>query len=266
MRRSSHSARLREKLDLLAAPARAASRALWAHPAFAELFPEYLVTMHCATRASVPLMEIACTRSAELGRADPVAAGLARYLTAHIPEERNHDLWLLEDLEVLGLARDHVLARVPPPTVAALVGSQYYWVCHYHPVALLGYIAVLEGYPLLAEDLERAIVRTALPRAAFRTLFEHSDLDQEHRDECYRALDALPLTAQQSALIAVSGFWTLHLLSQLLEEIVDSADLDRTSHRVHAQRRAAVPTSPTLRRVRGDAARAAARLTASRPS
>lgn len=217
-----HSERLRQKLGLLLPQAHAASRALWSHPRFPELFPEYLFLLHCSTRASVPLMNAARDRARRIARADVVAARLAEYLAAHIPEERKHDRWLLEDLERLGMPRARVLERVPPPTVAALVGSQYYWVLHYHPVALLGYIAVLEGYPPSAAELERVIERTGLPRAAFRTLFEHSDLDREHRSSLYRALDRLPLVGEQPALIAVSGFWTLHLLSRLVEEILEA--------------------------------------------
>ena len=30
---------------------------------------------------------------------------------------------------------------MPSPAVAALVGSQYYWLLHHHPVALLGFVA-----------------------------------------------------------------------------------------------------------------------------
>ena len=36
---------------------------------------------------------------------------------------------------------------MPPPSVAGLVGSQYYWILHHHPVAFLGYVALMEGYP-----------------------------------------------------------------------------------------------------------------------
>ncbi|HEX9488510.1 MAG TPA: iron-containing redox enzyme family protein [Gemmatimonadales bacterium] len=221
MSRPSNSERLRQKLDLLTTPARAASRALWTHPRFSELFPEYLFALHCSTRASVPLMQAARARAARTARVDPAAARLALYLTAHIPEERNHDQWLLDDLETLGVPRSEVLERVPPPSVAALVGSQYYWVLHHHPVALLGYIAVLEGYPPSAAEVERVIARTELPRSAFRTLLEHADLDRTHRDRFFRTLDRLPLTHEQSALVVVSGFWTLHLMIELLEDILE---------------------------------------------
>lgn len=83
--------------------------------------------------------------AAEGERAKPT--GLATYLERHVDEERQHDDWLLEDLAELGVAREDVWGRIPSPNIAALVGSQYYWMRHYHPVALLGYIAVLEGRP-----------------------------------------------------------------------------------------------------------------------
>jgi hypothetical protein len=221
MNRASHSERLRRKLELLLGPASAASSALLNHPRLAELIPEYLFMVHCSTRASVPLMEAARQRASKIASHDPVAAGLARYLESHIPEELHHDEWVLEDLESLGVPRDRVLERIPPPTIAAMVGSQYYWVLHYHPAALLGFLEVLEGYPVAAHELESIIARTHLPREAFRTLFEHSDLDRAHRDELHAAIDRLPLTPEQSALIGVSAFTTLHHATRFLEELVE---------------------------------------------
>ena len=215
-----HSQRLREKLLLLAGPVRAANRSLWTHPRLGDLMPEYLYLLHCSARASVPLMETARTRAAHLAASDPVAAALADYLTVHIPEERDHDRWLLEDLAALGGSPSTVAARVPPPAVAALAGSQYYWVLHHHPVALLGYIAILEGFPLPARELERAIARTALPRAAFRTLLEHSDLDRAHRDGLFAMLDRLPLTDESATVITVSALTTLDLTTRLVEGLV----------------------------------------------
>ena len=117
------------------------------HPRVRDLYPEYLVASHGIVRASVPLMEVARQRATSIAGEDPVAAGLAAYLYEHIPEELDHDEWVLQDLELLGVDRTHVLARPPTPTIAQFVGAQYYWVAHYHPVALLGYIALLEGYP-----------------------------------------------------------------------------------------------------------------------
>lgn len=209
------------------APASVASRALWAHPRVAELFPEYLFTVHCSARATVTLMEAARQRAAQIATGDPVAAGLARYLARHVLEELHHDEWFLEDLEALGVSRASAVARIPTPSVAAMVGSQYYWALHFHPVALLGFLTVLEGYPASARELEAVITRTGLPRRAFRTLLEHSDLDRDHRDELFETIDHLPLRPGHSALIAVSAFATLHGVTCMLEEIVRSDGSDR---------------------------------------
>lgn len=220
MTRSRHSQELREKLDFVMAPASAAARAFWTHPQLAELLPEYLITVHSWARATVSLLEAARTCATGRAATDSVAAGLAPYLAKHIPEELRHDEWFLEDLETLGIPRERVLARIPSPSVAAMVGSQYYWVLHIHPVALLGFLVVLEGYPASATELEAVIARTRLSRRAFRTLLEHSDLDRGHRDELFETLDGLPLTLQQSSLIAVSAFTTLHFVTCALEEVL----------------------------------------------
>src|SRR5881396_1667981 len=125
----------------------AACEGVFLHPRIAAIWPDYLVTQHSIIRTTVPLMEAGRDRAGAMASTDRVAAGVAEYLDRHIGEELNHDEWLLDDLEVLGVTRDEALARVPSPTVAALVGSQYYWLSHYHPVALLGYFAFMEGFP-----------------------------------------------------------------------------------------------------------------------
>ena len=127
--------------------------------------------------------------------------GVAGYLDEHIPEEEEHDEWLLEDLELVGVPTTAVLERPPSPTVAALVGAQYYWIHHYHPVALLGYIAVLQGYPPDPADVAALEDRTGNASQAFRTLAAHAELDQHHRDELMDAIDALPLSDAQERVV-----------------------------------------------------------------
>jgi pyrroloquinoline quinone (PQQ) biosynthesis protein C len=210
---------LRRKIELvLPAFVRAGDR-LIAHPRVRELYPEYLFTSHCVIRASVPLMETA--RALAAARDDPVSERLAPYLAHHIPEELDHDEWLLGDLELLGVERAAVLARPPSPTVASLVGAQYYWIHHFHPVALLGYIGLLEGYPPspgLIDELQR---RTGFERAAFRTMIAHAELDPGHGAELDELLDTLPLTREQSAVIGLSALHTVERYTQAIEEILD---------------------------------------------
>jgi pyrroloquinoline quinone (PQQ) biosynthesis protein C len=211
---------LRLKLELAGAEYYKASRAFWRHRRLAELIPDYLFRVHTIIRASVPLMEAARDRAASLAAKEPVAALLAEYLGQHVNEERHHDDWLLDDLEVLGISRETVGSRVPSPTVASLVGAQYYWIHHYHPVAVLGYIAVLEGNPPVESHIAEVIERTGLPEHAFRTFIKHARLDPHHRDDLDSALDAMPLTEEHETLIAISALETQHLLAISLREVV----------------------------------------------
>lgn len=150
---------------------------------------------------------------------DPVCASLSRYYEAHLEEERHHDRWMLEDLEVLGVASAEALARIPPSSVASLVGVQYYWLHHHHPVSLLGYIAVLEGYPPSEELIQELQSRSGLPEAAFRTCRKHGQLDPDHSRELDALLDSLPLTQAHTALVGMSSTHTLLALARCVEEL-----------------------------------------------
>jgi Iron-containing redox enzyme len=218
---TSASARLRRKVEVAATPFAVAAETLMRHPRIRELWPRYLVSTHTIIRTTVPLMETAVARARELGDGDPVAVGAAEYFEQHAEEERDHDAWLLDDLELLGIPREDVVRRVPSPTVARLVGQQYYWALHYHPATLLGYFAVMEGFPPQPELVEELIERTGYTRESFRTFAEHGELDPHHREELDEAIDGLPLAPEQEAAIGVSAIATCDLLAQSLREVLE---------------------------------------------
>ncbi|GAA4666465.1 hypothetical protein GCM10023347_18830 [Streptomyces chumphonensis] len=206
---------LRARLRLTEPAVRAATAALWDAPGLAQRYPQYLRVMHGVVRASVPLMERAAARCARLAGApgpDPVAEPLARYLAGHIEEERGHDDWLADDLASLGHDPREALGRPPPPAVAALVGAQYYWIEHHHPVALLGYIAVLEGNAPAPWLADRVVRDAGVPAAALRTVRAHAALDTGHSDDLHALLDALDLTAGQVHTVTVSALFTVDAL------------------------------------------------------
>jgi hypothetical protein len=213
---------LRAKLELALPMLLAAGRRLVRHPSIRELYPEYLFMSHCVIRASVPLMERARERARAL-RGDAVAKIVAEYFDTHIDEERGHDEWLLQDLASLGIAREWALTRPPPATVAELVGAQYYWVEHYHPVALLGYVALLEGYPPVATEIEDLRQRTGYGPQAFRTLSLHAELDPHHGEELDAVLDSLVLTEQQRSLLGMSAIASVQGMTSAVNEVVDKA-------------------------------------------
>lgn len=200
------------------APFALAYDALVEHPGLRELWPDYLVLQHQIIRATVPLTEAALAEARRLD--EPLGPPLAGYLEEHVDEELGHDETLLGDLELLGRPRADVLGRMPAPTVAELVGSQYYWIRHHHPVAFLGFVALMEGYPPTPELVETLLERTGYPRDAFTTYLEHAELDPGHRDHLDRTLDELPLDAAHEEAIGISAITTAALAARSLQELL----------------------------------------------
>jgi len=214
------SGRLRAKLDFVNPALVASAERIWSSPFVRELYPVWLSTMHGIVRTPVPLMEAALERARVLAPEDEVAAGLVPYLAHHAPEEAGHDRWLLEDLEALGGDPLEPLRRIPSAHVAAFVGAQYYWVHHHHPVALLGHMAVIEGYPPQVGFSERLRELTGYPREAFRAIRRHERLDIRHRAELYEAIDSLPLRPEHETLIGISAFHTVRAAIDVFDEIL----------------------------------------------
>lgn len=220
MAKLSNSQLLRKKIDLVLGELVAVTQDFTNHPQVAKLYPEYLFTLHTMIRASIPQMEMALTASKAREADDAVARGLVRYYSQHIKEEMHHDDWLLDDMAFLGMERSQILQRIPSPIVAALEGAQYYWILHYHPVAMLGLIAVLEGYPPTREFVENLQQKTGYPAEAFRTLAKHGYLDPYHRDDLNEFLDTLHLEPAHEKLISINAMQTVDLTTQAFREML----------------------------------------------
>ena len=198
-----------------------AAEAFWTAPRLRERYPAYLGTMHGLIRASVPLMREAAERCAALPADDKSGGPLADYLREHITQEYGHDDWLLEDLAALGVDQPAaVLRRAPAYDVAALAGAQYYWLRHFHPACLLGYIAVLEGCAPDPGMVERLPELTGLPTAAFRTVAVHAAVDPGHLADIDRLFDELALPVEVGAAVARSAAYTARGAAGLLRSLI----------------------------------------------
>jgi hypothetical protein len=215
-----HSARLRLTIQLAAPRIDALSRRFWNHPRLREIFPEYLLTLYASMRATVPLLEAGAERARAMAGNDPVAAGLMPYFLEHAREELHHDDWLLEDMMLLGIDPAVAKTRHAPADVAAMIGTQYYWMHYSHPVALLGCFAVLEGSPPETDMLDDVAARTGIPGDALRTLYKHALLDPHHRDDLDSVLDELPLESEHSAIIGLSALTVMDQLGGILERLL----------------------------------------------
>jgi hypothetical protein len=215
-----HGELLKRKIDFGGRVLAPTLDAFWKHPRLAEMFPKFLLAIHGSVRATIPLMELAievCRR-----RDDPICSQLLPYFTQHIAEERGHEDWLLEDLEAIGISRDHVFGTVPHRLIAGVAGAQYYWISHVHPVALLGFFAVLEGNPPIASDLADIQEQTGMRMEAFRMLTHHAEVDKAHAAEIYALLDRLPLSPFHAELVGVSALHTLSTLEQFFDDLASS--------------------------------------------
>lgn len=215
-----HSQRLRAILEVAQARLRALVRDAWFHPRFDVLYPEFLFAMYGVTMASAPAMRMAARCCEEAVGDGGLNQTLREYYLEHAAEEENHGEWLLADLASLGVARQRVLQRLPYASVAALVGAQYYWMQHVHPVAYLGFIAVVEA-PADVEFLREVSARTGIPPASMSCHVRHAELDPGHLAEFDATLDSLPLTPEQRELITVSAITTIGHLERVFEEILE---------------------------------------------
>jgi hypothetical protein len=191
------------------------------HPDVRSLYPDLLRELHGTVRASVPLLETAAREARRLAAAgDAVADGLVDYYRRHVAEELHHDDWLLEDYRALGRDPSEILTAPPSQPVAVMVGPIYYWVLHFHPVALLGYLVVTEGAPPtldLVEDLQR---RTGFPTRSFHTLRHHAVVDLDHGDDVWDLVDALPLSDEQLDVIELAAVHTARAQVALLTDLL----------------------------------------------
>lgn len=106
---------------------------------------------------------------------------LAQYLMHHALEELGHDQWALQDLAALGVSEDEVRKSRPVPACAAMVGFEYYIAGYGNPVALFGWLYVLEA---MGDDLGHIVaeaVRTGLDLPdGVKFLAGHGDADKDH--------------------------------------------------------------------------------------
>jgi hypothetical protein len=221
----SPSERLRVKVELAAPALGGTSLILLGHARARHLVPRFLGVGYHIARAAVPLMETAHARARELAD-DPVARGLEPYLERHILEEMHSEEpggAVLADLEELGVDPAELRAGPPPPKLAALIGDQYHSILHRHPVAVLGFLE-LERFHARQSTVERLIEITGLPRAGFRQLLLHAELDVDHAEELDRLLDALPLEPWHERLIAESALHTISALAEVLLDVIDDTD------------------------------------------
>lgn len=138
------------------------------------------VFLYHAMKASENLLSVATDST---GRGSP----LHEYFKAHLQEEQAHDQWLADDLETAGV---DVTKTIVPRLAVEMVGSLYYLIYHVDPAALLGYMAVMECFPMPLDVVEQ--LETAHGKDLTRTLRYHAENDVDHGADLLAVIDSLP--------------------------------------------------------------------------
>lgn len=179
----------------------------------------YLLDIYYIIRASVPLMEAAYNECLKLKTQNKLSADLSDYFKTHIIEETNHDEWVIGDLESLGFHKEQILNNMPKQNIFEMVGCQYYLLYFYHPICLLGYIAILEGNPPHKDDIEYLQNITGYPEKTFSTMIKHSDLDPYHKVELDNLLDRLPLDKDHESWIMTNALYTANKIVDIWKSL-----------------------------------------------
>jgi hypothetical protein len=166
------------------------------------LIPNLIFVYHTIV-ASENLLRVAIAQSPE--------GTLKHYFEQHLEEERDHAKWLAEDL----LCVEIEAPRTQVPLLAVqMAGSIYYLIYHAHPAALLGYMRVLESWPMdKARFAERA---KPYPKGLLRTLNYHIDHDPDHFRDLLAIIEALP---EQAKLIEDVAAMTRNYLRQAAAQV-----------------------------------------------
>lgn len=134
---------------------------------------------------------------------------LNEYYVSHLEEEREHEKWLADDLKAEGIDVD----KFPIMRLASeMAGSQYYLIKHDDPACLLGYMAVLEGFPFPLDQLES--LERLHGKSLCKTLRFHAENDLEHRKELFRVIDEIA-----SPAILNSAIQTALYINEFTEQL-----------------------------------------------
>lgn len=158
---------------------------------------EHLAFWYQVIIASEPLLKDAIVCLGD----DGFEGRLKAFYTKHLADEKDHAKWLKEDLNGYPVNLHFGAAQ--------LAGMMYYLIRHVHPVALLGYMIVLEGNPPTMEYAEE--IEAAHGVQAARTLRIHAENDPLHIVE----LITFPVPDEWKPLVEHTREQTKRLLERL---------------------------------------------------
>lgn len=157
----------------------------------AEVARPWLQMQFQVTRATSETLDYAIGRCSRVGHEDLFELSLCEFFERKSVDEDGHGQMMASDMVLAGVSGPHSYES-PSPFVAEMTGRQFHLIAFHHPVAYLGYIALLEGFVPDPATVDAIAKESGLPLVAFRTVRMHAQVDVGHKAELAKMLDEVP--------------------------------------------------------------------------
>jgi pyrroloquinoline quinone (PQQ) biosynthesis protein C len=143
------------------------------------------------------------------------------YLYEHMQEEAGHELWVLNDLEAIGVPRSDATAYRPSPEVMGFIGFNYWTADRRNPCGVLGMVYALEviasvyGGPITAAIKESLLLDED---RGITFISSHATLDAEHMARLRGVLNPITDREARGAIFESTSF-NFSQFTRILERI-----------------------------------------------
>ncbi|HEX4928550.1 MAG TPA: iron-containing redox enzyme family protein [Burkholderiales bacterium] len=126
-------------------------------------------------------------------------------LYRRIEEEKEHETWVLEDIEAIGGDVAAVKAGLPSAPVQAMIAFNYYAAERVHPCSVLGMLYTLEVVSSVyggrvADSIARALGRD-VEAGGFKFLSSHATMDTDHMQQLNRLVKTISDPEAQESIV-----------------------------------------------------------------
>ena len=143
------------------------------------------------------------------------------FLYEHMHEEKGHEVWVLNDLEAVGVSPADTRGHVPGADTLGLVGYNYWAADRRHPASALGMLYALEVIASVYGGPFASAIREALLLDGDRGVSfidSHSTMDAQHMAELRLILNKVGDAAAQAAIVE-SVRVNFHHFTRIIEKI-----------------------------------------------
>ena len=130
------------------------------------------------------------------------------FLYEHMQEESGHEIWVLNDLHVIGVSLEDVSRHIPTADTLALVGYNYWIADRRDPSAILGMMYVLEVIAsVYGGPFSTAIKESLLLEGDRGVSFigSHAAIDVEHMAKLRDLFNTIETPVHKSAILESIG-------------------------------------------------------------